>query len=728
MKTNSQLQFIPWLYLADVDGDGSEEFIRIKDNLLHIYRADAAATPVLSHAFDVPIQSLVFGNFVKEGREHGKDQILVRLTSGMLHGFAISDDKQSLWWWFSQLDFISKDADYLVGDFDNDGTDEILTVDSLTNTIRLFARGASGLIEERTDFMPGNLSSQTANTQLLAFGLGGYRKGLLTVNYHSGEIKFFGPALDNGKLTFWWGYTATLDLKPGDQALALNIRGAQTVGVAPDKPRIDVYPDSLLLRKHDTGAFEWYEITFDSTTGLAPHRGSTPGDLPVIAGPAHLFAARLQARDQLEATSRFRHDLLFVDPQRPEFIRLDAAFESNKFHKPTFRRVYASARLHDLQHQPCSTSTPSVVTQLSQEVWQNWHRNITKDVMVVRPTTVPEVVEALLHARQHQLKIGIVGSGWSYTDCVVSSSTQLVINTDGLNRVLTDILPTILRAGVQTEDNQFVLVEAGIKIYDLNVKLAKLAPARAMKVLGGSRGQSLAGAISTSVHGGNFCEPPIADFVRAIHLVDARGQEYWIEPESKRISEPGNFSSLLSKGKLCANIKLVYDDNLFRACLVSMGAFGVMYSVVVETTAAFRLKKKTTGAGWNDTQALIRSLPELSRKRELAHLEIVINPAGRNCRITTYEETDQPIPVPTESPSSTHHQDVVTAALIGTFFASGAPVPLLGLFLGNIGFYIARRTAEIPLEVAKPNDIVDFFVKPLPGVIEVQIAKRIRRK
>jgi FAD/FMN-containing dehydrogenase len=107
-----------------------------------------------------------------------------------------------------------------------------------------------------------------------------------------------------------------------------------------------------------------------------------------------------------------------------------------------------------------------------------------------------------------------------------------------------------------------------------------------MPTLGGSRGQSLGGVLGTGVHGGDLKLPPIADAVRAIHLVGAGGQEWWIEPERDSITNPLQMAALRDTGVLCPSIRIVYDDDLFNATLVSMGCAGVIYSVVLEVRTA----------------------------------------------------------------------------------------------------------------------------------------------
>ena len=67
------------------------------------------------------------------------------------------------------------------------------------------------------------------------------------------------------------------------------------------------------------------------------------------------------------------------------------------------------------------------------------------------------------------------------------------------------------------------------------------------------------------------------------------GQQWWIEPASRPITSPAAMDARQPRGDLDPCIKLVYDDDLFFSCLVSMGCAGVLYAVVVETVQAYRL-------------------------------------------------------------------------------------------------------------------------------------------
>lgn len=318
----------------------------------------------------------------------------------------------------------------------------------------------------------------------------------------------------------------------------------------------------------------------------------------------------------------------------------------------------------------------------------NWHRNIRRTLPTTRPQGLTELVNAvrLIHARGDSA--GIAGSGWSFTECVVGAGTQSLIDTSLLNSTLGGLLPALVDDRARVPGNRFVHVEAGIKLHDLNCRLDSLG--LALPTLGGSRGQSLAGVLSTGVHGGDVSLPPIADAVRAIHLVGAGGQQWWIEPNTGGMSDVvGLFrdtfvNSAKAQGVLDPSVTTIFDNDWFNAVLVSMGCAGVIYSVVLECRPAFRLQTTTVAESWTQSQQRIRDLsrPDLRPR----YLEINVNPTDGSCLVTTRNETTL---ASTPASSSGPSMGVILAAagLIGP----GA----LGLFFGAIADYIGRTTAEI---------------------------------
>ena len=159
---------------------------------------------------------------------------------------------------------------------------------------------------------------------------------------------------------------------------------------------------------------------------------------------------------------------------------------------------------------------------------------------------------------------------------------------------LQSLLPQLILDHVDA--GSLFFVEAGITLSDLNTKLDGQAPPLALKTLGGSHGQSLAGAISTGTHGGDFDRPPLADSVRAIYLIGAQGTHHWIEP-TKPITDP---AKIVRTFPCIRSDHIHYDDDMFHAVLVSMGSMGVIYAVVLDVVPQYSLLNWNKWSTWEE--------------------------------------------------------------------------------------------------------------------------------
>jgi hypothetical protein len=103
---------------------------------------------------------------------------------------------------------------------------------------------------------------------------------------------------------------------------------------------------------------------------------------------------------------------------------------------------------------------------------------------------------------------------------------------------------------------------------------------------------------------------------------------------------------------LCKDIKIEYDDKLFQAAMVSLGRFGVIYSVVLAAVPAFKLAETRTASTWegaNGQAAWIKSnlaVPGTPSVPGHFH-EVIVNPyknaAGtHDCVFTMREVTTLP--------------------------------------------------------------------------------------
>jgi hypothetical protein len=283
-------------------------------------------------------------------------------------------------------------------------------------------------------------------------------------------------------------------------------------------------------------------------------------------------------------------------------------------------------------------------------LFENWARTLRVLVPAVyNPTTVSQIVAAVLDVEGRHETVKAIGSQWSYSGVAVDDSTQNVINTELLARRLNDadatkaIIPFALRGDLRA-DPHYVHVEAGIKVWELNCMLDEML--LAMPTLGGSNGQSIAGAVATGTHGTDVDAPPIADAVAAIHLVGPGGKEWWIERDEGdgAITDPARMDQAKARGLLCPDAHVEYDSSLFRAALVSMGRMGVVYSYVLKAVDRFGLTTTRYPSTWTAERAKLR-MPR-DPFNGARWLEIFVNPypdgAGEHSCIVTERRVGLP--------------------------------------------------------------------------------------
>jgi hypothetical protein len=131
----------------------------------------------------------------------------------------------------------------------------------------------------------------------------------------------------------------------------------------------------------------------------------------------------------------------------------------------------------------------------------------------------------------------------------------------------------------------------------------------ALSTMGAAGGQTIVGAFSTGTHGGDFDRPPIADSVMAIHLVVDGGKHYWIEPKSGLpLTDKACLKALYGTDEYggADNFMVLRDDDIFNSVLVSVGRFGVIYSVVLRAVEQYYLHERRRVHIWQDIKNQIK--------------------------------------------------------------------------------------------------------------------------
>jgi hypothetical protein len=108
---------------------------------------------------------------------------------------------------------------------------------------------------------------------------------------------------------------------------------------------------------------------------------------------------------------------------------------------------------------------------------------------------------------------------------------------------------------------------------------------KSMKATGASNGQTIAGCVSTGVHGSALDIGSVQDYVVGLSIITGPGPEDRIYLE--RASKPAlsdAFAGIIQS-------RIIRDDGMFNAALVSLGSFGFIHGVVIEAEDRFLLKR-----------------------------------------------------------------------------------------------------------------------------------------
>lgn len=271
-----------------------------------------------------------------------------------------------------------------------------------------------------------------------------------------------------------------------------------------------------------------------------------------------------------------------------------------------------------------------LVTCVDAMSWLNYPRTLSGTPMrTCTPRNVEELAGTITGAEAAGVHVHAFGSRWSFSDCAYTP--DVAVDTHALSSPL----QTVQAALLPTAPASVVHVEAGMRIRELYIWLD--SQGLALETMGGASGQTVAGAVATGTHGGDKAPAAIGDSVLALHLVGSGGVQYWIEP-TQGVTDPERLHAIVAPGVDLDNI--VYDDDVFNACLVSLGAFGTVYAVVLRVRPAYDLVETTTETTWTAFRdAAATWLDDPSTRFVQVLVSPYKNPDGQNsARLTTRTE------------------------------------------------------------------------------------------
>jgi L-gulono-1,4-lactone dehydrogenase len=223
-------------------------------------------------------------------------------------------------------------------------------------------------------------------------------------------------------------------------------------------------------------------------------------------------------------------------------------------------------------------------------IFRNWARRFEyQPKNFALPSTEAEIIDLIKHSKS----VRLFGAGHSFNDGVVSDQT--LISLDNYKGVVSEDLP-----------NRRVTVRGGTRVRDV-IEILR-ARGLAFSSLPSHDAQSIAGIISTDVHGTGRDWGFVSQLVYSIKVIDGKGDVYEVKP----------------------------TDDLFRAAIGGVGAVGIISEVTVEAVPRFNVEQICVLEDLDWVEANLEQIIE-----DNDHMSLYIFPFAKKCQINKWNITTQ---------------------------------------------------------------------------------------
>ena len=216
-----------------------------------------------------------------------------------------------------------------------------------------------------------------------------------------------------------------------------------------------------------------------------------------------------------------------------------------------------------------------------------------------------------------------IGAGWALSK--INITDGWLVNTKLLNGCY-DISDQYFDPAYPAERRpNLVLAQAGMQIAELNAYLELVprdeASRRCLLAAGIGNGQTIAGSVSGNTHGSQLTFGALPDWVAGMHIATGTGQTLWVERKSK----PVRNDEVVKK----IGAKLVRDDDIFNAAVVSFGTFGIIAAMAVETAPIYQLEfPPIVDISYADLKRKLNGFGA-AFPQDLYHYEFIFDPFSR---------------------------------------------------------------------------------------------------
>lgn len=206
-----------------------------------------------------------------------------------------------------------------------------------------------------------------------------------------------------------------------------------------------------------------------------------------------------------------------------------------------------------------------------------------------RPTTEREIVELV----KNSSNIRVFGSGHSFNSGVVSEETLISLD---------DYSGTLWKDAGKRQ----IAVKGGTRVRDVVRSL--LDEGLAFSALPSHDAQSIAGILSTDVHGTGRDWGFVSESIERLKLIDGKGNVYECRP----------------------------SDDLFKAAVGGIGAVGIISEVVIQGVERFNVEQNVRTESVSFVEENLERLLDQND-----HLSLYLFPFTDKCRVNTWNRTRQ---------------------------------------------------------------------------------------
>ena len=243
-------------------------------------------------------------------------------------------------------------------------------------------------------------------------------------------------------------------------------------------------------------------------------------------------------------------------------------------------------------------------------------KNATENIEVTpRRYFYPESVEDLClivrEAEKQNLRVRAVGSGHSFSE--VAKGKDFLMDMKHLKGAAKYDINLV---EIQNKEKHFVLADAGITIRRLNRKLHSWG--LALSNMGAVDFQTISGALMTGTHGTGIKRPAIPDMVRALRIVGKYGEKMQIEPTDGITN--------MARHDQTSDLKLIKDDEIFYSALLSFGAMGIVFQLVMEVETSFWIRENRVLMSWKDLKKDLENGDFMKKVNEHDFVAFRVNP------------------------------------------------------------------------------------------------------